>query len=175
MKVEEIEKLLVKFYEGTAIESEEKWLEDAFRTGEVPEHLQADRRIVLALRGSDTEAEDVPVGLADRLNRMIDAKAEEEQRFFRRNRAKRNWRWIGGIAATVLLLIGMAYGIANFGTKACPPTPQDTFTNPEDAYRALQATLIEMSANLNAGIEQMKETQQDMAHINQEIRNEIKR
>lgn len=111
--------------------------------------------------------------LADKLSRMVDEKADEEQRFFHRNKAKRNWRWVGGIAATVLLIFGMGYGIVNW--EDAPPTPQDTFSNPEDAYRALQATLIEVSTNLNKGIQQVEATQIEVAKANQEIEKEILR
>ena len=40
MKVEEIERLLAEFYEGNTNEQEEELLKEAFRTEEVPEHLQ---------------------------------------------------------------------------------------------------------------------------------------
>ena len=43
MKVEEIERLLAEFYEGNTNEQEEELLKEAFRTEEVPEHLQKDR------------------------------------------------------------------------------------------------------------------------------------
>ena len=48
---------------------------------------------------------------------------------------------------------------------SCPPTPQDTFSDPEEAYQVLQATLIEVSTNLNQGIAQVKETQMDMKKL----------
>ena len=54
-----------------------------------------------------------------------------------------------------------------------PPTPQDTFSDPEAAYKAWQATLIEVSANLNKGIEQIEETRIDVTKVNQEVRKEI--
>lgn len=174
MKVEEFERLLAKFYEGNTHEQEEELLKEAFRSGKVPGHLQKDRELFLSFFCQE-EAEDVPAGLEDRLSRMLDEKAEEEQRFFRRNKARRNWRWIGGIAATVLLLIGMAYGITGMGEEMRPPTPQDTFSNPEAAYKALQATLLEVSANLNKGIEQIEETRMDVTKVNQEIRKEIQK
>jgi len=37
----------------------------------------------------------------------------------------------------------------------------------------LQATLIEVSANLNKGIEQIEETRIDVTKVNQEVRKEI--
>lgn len=175
MKVEEIERLLAKFYEGNTSEQEEEVLKEAFRTEEVPGHLQRDKRLFLSFFRQEADMENIPAGLADKLNRMIDEKADEEQRFFRPNKAKRNWRWIGGIAATVLLLIGIGYGVDKIGDDVCPPTPQDTFSDPEEAYRVLQATLLEFSTNLNNGLNEVKETQLDMRKIHQEIRNEIKR
>lgn len=58
----------------------------------------------------------------------------------------------------------------NLGKDVCPPTPQDTFSDPEEAYQVLQATLIEVSTNLNQGIAQVKETQMDMKKVNQEVK-----
>ncbi|WP_294591866.1 hypothetical protein [uncultured Bacteroides sp.] len=174
MEVEEIERLLAKFYEGNASELEEEVLKEAFRTEEVPGHLQRDKRLFLSFFSQEADMENVPAGLEDKLNRMIDEKADEEQRFFRRNKTKRNWYWVGGIAATLLLLIGIGYGTV-YQKDMCQPTPQDTFSNPEDAYKALQATLIEVSTNLNKGIEQVEATRLDVTKVNQEIENEIKR
>lgn len=174
MEVEEIERLLAKFYEGNTSEQEEEVLKEAFRTEEVPGHLQRDKRIFLSFSCQEADMEHIPAGLADKLNRMIDEKADEEQRFFHRNKTKRNWYWVGGIAATLLLLIGIGYGTI-YKKDMCQPTPQDTFSNPEDAYKALQATLIEVSTNLNKGIEQVEATRLDITKVNQEIKNEIKR
>ena len=174
MKVEEIERLLAKFYEGNTSEQEEEVLKEAFRTEEVPGHLQRDKRLFLGFFRQEADMENVPAGLADKLNRMIDEKADEEQRFFHRNKTKRNWYWVGGIAATLLLLIGIGYGTI-YKKDMCQPTPQDTFSNPEDAYKALQATLIEVSTNLNKGIEQVEATRLDVTKVNQEVKNEIKR
>ena len=46
---------------------------------------------------------------------------------------------------------------------------------PEEAYQVLQATLIEVSTNLNQGIAQVKETQMDMKKVNQEVKKEMQR
>ena len=175
MKVEEIERLLAEFYEGTTTESQEETLRDYFRTTEVPEQLQKEKEVFLSLHQSADMDVQIPAGMENRLSLLIDEKAEEEQRFFRPNKSKRNWRWIGGIAATLLLIISLGYGVDKLGKDVCPPTPQDTFTDPEEAYRVLQATLIEISANLNNGLDEVNETQSDMRKIHQEVRNEIKR
>lgn len=175
MKVDEIERLLAEFYEGTTTESQEEALRDYFKTTEVPAHLQKDKEIFLSLyQGSDRDVE-VPAGLEDKLRLLIDEKAEEEQCFFRPNKSRRNWRWIGGIAATLLLILSLGYGVDHLGKDVYPPAPQDTFTDPEEAYRVLQATLLEISANLNSGFNEVKESQMDMRRIHQEVSNEIKR
>lgn len=120
MKVEEIERLLAEFYEGNTNEQEEELLKEAFRTEEVPEHLQKDKKLFLSFFPGKV-VDNVPAGLEDMR----------------------------------------------------PPTPQDTFSDPEAAYKALQATLIEVSANLNKGIEQIEETRIDVTKVNQEVRKEI--
>ena len=173
MKVEEIERLLAEFYEGTTTESQEEVLRNYFRTTEVPGHLLKDKEIFLNLCPDADQDIEVPAHLEDNLNLLIDEMAEKEQHFFRPNNSKNSWRWIGGVAATILLLIGIGYGIDNLSKNVCPPTPQDTFSDPEEAYRMLQATLLEISANLNYGLNEVKESQIDMRKIHQEVRNAI--
>lgn len=146
-----------------------------FRTDEVPGHLLTDKRLFQSLLEQEVNVENAPAGLESKLSRLIDEKAAEEQMFFHRNKVKRNWHWIGGIAATVLLLIGIGYAIPNIGEDKCPLALQDTFSDPEAAYRALQATLIEVSTHLNKGIEQVEATRLDVLTVNREIRNEIQR
>ena len=175
MKVEEIERLLAEFYEGTTTESQEEVLRNYFRTTEVPGHLLKDKEIFLNLCPDADQDIEVPAHLEDKLNLLIDEMAEKEQHFFRPNNSKNSWHWIGGVAATILLLICIGYGIDNLSKNVCPPTPQDTFSDPEEAYRMLQATLLEISANLNYGLNEVKESQIDMRKIHQEVRNEIKK
>lgn len=175
MIVEEIERLLAEFYEGNTTESQEEALRDYFRTKEVPERLLKEKEIFLTLCQTAEEDMKVPAGLEDKLILLIDGKAEEERHFFRVNKAKRNWRWIRGVAATVLLLVGIGYGAGWMGNDACAPTPQDTFSDPEEAYRVLQATLMEVSVNLNQGITQVEEAQADMRRVAQEVKKEMQR
>ena len=113
MKVEEIERLLAEFYEGTTTESQEEVLRNYFRTTEVPGHLLKDKEIFLNLCPDADQDIEVPAHLEDKLNLLIDEMAEKEQHFFRPNNSKNSWRWIGGVAATILLLIGIGYGIDN--------------------------------------------------------------
>lgn len=162
--MEEIERLLNKYYEGNTTESQEEVLKKYFETQDVPQRLLKDKKIFLSLRENVYMA--VPTGLEDKLSRMIDQKEEEERKFF-----KRNWRWTGGIAASLVLLFGLGYSISNFRDSVAEP--QDTFTDPQDAYKVLQATLMEVSADMNCGINQVKETRREIKRINKEVRKEI--
>ena len=173
MKVEEVERLLTAFYEGTATECEEEKLKVYFRTGDVPGHLHADRRLFLALCEEDDK--EVPDRLAGTLRRLIDERGEAERRSSSATRMKRDWRWIGGIAATVVLLVGIGYSICNYMQDMRTSSPQDTFSDPEEAYAVLQSTLIEISTNLSKGISQVNEVRKDIRRINTEARNESKK
>lgn len=80
MKVEEIERLLAEFYEGNTNEQEEELLKEAFRTEEVPEHLQKDKKLFLSFFPGEV-VDNVPAGLEDKLSRMIDEKAKRNNVF----------------------------------------------------------------------------------------------
>ena len=107
MKVDEMERLLAAYYEGTTDEHEENRLKEALRTQDVPEHLEADRRLLAALEEESPQEVPVPEGLEAKLSRLIDRKDEEMPHFLRPNRTRRNWRWAAGVAATFLVLIGI--------------------------------------------------------------------
>lgn len=173
MKVDELERLLAAFYDGMTDEQEEERLKEAFKSEELPAHLQEEREVFLALCDAAEKETDAPLpsGMEERLAHLIDERAEEEQRFFRRNKARRNWRWVIGVAATVLLVLGIGYGRGIFRAT----TPRDTFSDPEQAYQVLQATLLEVSRNLNEGIAQVEATRLDVAKVNQEVKREIQR
>ena len=65
MTVEEIERLLAEFYEGNTNEQEEELLKEAFRTEEVPEHLQKDKKLFLSFFPGKV-VDNVPAGLMKR-------------------------------------------------------------------------------------------------------------
>ena len=47
--------------------------------------------------------------------------------------------------------------------------PKDTFSDPQEAYQVLKSTLLEMSAQLNAGMAQATAFEQELHQTNQEI------
>lgn len=170
MRVEEIERLLAVFYEGNTTESQEKMLKEYFSAEDVPEHLKEDKRLFCGFH-RPTPAE-VPTGLEEKLIKMIDRKEEEELRFFQKNKTRKNWRWIGGIAASVLLLLSTGYSIIYLQNNGRQQL-QNTFNDPQAAYEILHATLLEVANGLNTGIEEVVEAQQEVKRTNKEIRKDI--
>ncbi len=173
MRTEEIEKLLTLFYDGKTDEREEELLYEALSsTKDLSPRLNAEKSLFLAMyHPAQTYSDNyVPAELEDRLNTLIDRKARESQPFYLRYR-----RWIGGVVAAVLTGICIGLGVNEMTKEMFPPLPQDTYSNPEDAYQALQSILSEVSANWQEGIEQIEATQADIISINHEIKNELKR
>ena len=167
MKVEEIERLLAGFYDGKTTEDEEEALKSYFETQDVPQQLLIDKKLFLSFHSFPYP--EVPARLEDQLVKLIDANAAEERQIFLKNRTRRNWKWVGSIAACLILLLGLSFGLLNFREKS----PKDTFTDPQEAYRALHAALTEVSANLNNGIDQLAESREQIKEISNEIIKEI--
>lgn len=169
MKREEVEKILAAYYDGRTTGEEETALKHYFETHEVPEHMRLDKELFLSFRNPCRMDEARIDALEARLARMIDEKAEEEKRFLVRNKSARSWKWIGGVAASLLLLIALSFGIMNLSNQQ----PKDTFTDPKDAHAALQSIFMEMSATMNEGISQLAESRKEVSKVNQEIKEEI--
>lgn len=168
MKVGEIKELLAEFYEGRTTEEQEEVLREYFETQDVPEYLLTDKNLFLSFR--EITGTELPTGLEDKLIRLIDEKAAEEKRFMVENKTRINWKWIGSVAASLLLIFGLGYGTFQLHTYS---KPEDTFSDPQDAFRTVQAVLIEISANLNDGMAQLIEVEQDVNEISNEIIEEI--
>jgi hypothetical protein len=157
MRTKEIETLLSAYWLGETSEEEEKLLRHYLETESLPPHLKTDQEYLRALH-QETPVE-VPPQLEQRLEQLIN------------NRSKRIrlWRWGSGIAATLLLTVGTTYSL----TERQTPPPKDTFTNPEEAYATLQATLLKLSNNLNSGLGLFYSTQEELTKINQQVQNEL--
>lgn len=166
MRKEEIDRLLERYYAGQTTEQEEDALLQTLRSADdLPADLQAERDLFLSLHKNMVEDVPVPKDLETKLTARIDRKASAP---------RRRRLWWGSMAASILLLAGLGFGIAEMRQEAFVPTPQDTFTNPEDAHRALQAIFTEMSQNWNEGMKQLEASQRDIIAVNREIREELK-
>lgn len=154
MKTNDIEVLLHRYFNGETSEAEEQTLRRALNGQEVPERLQADKKLFLQL--SSLSAVDMPEGLERRLECLID-NCERAERANRPRPAKRHiirrMVW-GGVAAC--LLSGAWLGLK----RLHDPYPQhDTFDNPADAYAVTRQALTLFSSTLDKGLTQISKVQ----------------
>lgn len=169
MKVEEIDKLLADFYEGKTSENQEAVLKSYFESHDVPQRLQTDKRFFLSFH--TTINPEVPEGLEEKLSKSIDNREKDEKRLHQRKRYLSNRKWITGIAASISLVIATTITMMTFDFNSS--RPKDTFQDPYQAYLAMEDALIEVSSNLNDGLEQLAETHTEIKQINKQIREEI--
>ena len=152
----QIEKLLERFYNAETSEAEEQMLKDFFFNEEVPPHLQTEKEIFIQLYTLD-----IPDGMDKRLDKLIDEWDISEQRQSKRP-SIHLLQWIGSIAASLLLLIGMSWYLQE-------PQRQDTCATPEEAYIHAEKALLLFSEALNKGIRPIE----DMEKTNKNIRKQI--
>lgn len=152
-----IEKLLERFYNAETSEQEEQELKDFFHHGEVPPHLQAEKEMFLQLQASDT-----PEGMEERLGNLIDQWELSEQQTQKKRRIF-HLQWIGSIAASLLLVIGMNLYLQE-------PQRKDTCATPEEAYAHAEKALVMFSEALNKGIRPMKTIERTNENIQKQIK-----
>ena len=152
MKKEEIDRLLERYYAGQTTEEEEDGLLQALQsTNDLPADLQAERDLFLCLHPRTRNEIPVPDDLEAGLATSIDRKAS----------ATRHCRlWWSSVAASLLLLVGLGFSIAEIRQDALATTPQDTFTNPEDAYLETEKALQLFASALNKGTKPLKDIEE---------------
>ena len=151
-----IEKLLERYYNAETSEQEEQELKDFFRHGEVPPHLLPEKEMFLQLQASDA-----PEGMEERLGNLIDQWELSEQKTQKKRRIF-HLQWIGSIAASLLLVIGISLHFHE-------PQRKDTCATPEEAYAHAEKALVMFSEALNKGIRPI----QNMEKTNENIRKQI--
>ncbi len=172
MKVNEIEKLLARYYDGETNEAEEKELKRFFAEEDVPAHLLAEKEIFMQLAAyPDPE---IPEDLERRLDNKID---EWDTRERRTRKVKKHTRllrmqWIGSIAASLLILFSVGWYLYQ---PYSSPAPQDTCATPEEAYAQAQKALIMLSSSLNKGIEKVESVQEATGKIQENVNEQLNR
>ena len=138
-----LEQQIERYFDAALSADEERELVRWLTASEVPEHLEHDKQVILALHeaAASNHAEAM-----ERLSRKIDAWEAEEHRPIRRALTVRLWK-AASVAACAVLVVGLSLQLLR------PSTPRDTFDNPEDAYTATREALLALSSALNKGTE----------------------
>lgn len=109
------------------------------------------------------EEQALPEGLSRRLEQQIDAWAAAEENKTRTLPRRRSLYWLSGAAAVALLCIGIfQYDASSHSHNRLA----DTYTNPQDAAVAAEKALLLLSQNLNKGISQVDNAQQEIDKVN---------
>lgn len=146
MNLQEIEKLLGRYFEGETSLIEEQRLRDFFTSDEVPERwnnlrayftgIKKEQEIRLADTGFDEKIKTLPN--EDAVAPLIDL--------------HRPWiYWIAGVAASVLILVAVFVKFDPFGKRI-----EDTYKDPQTAYVEARKILLYVSSQFNKGTRNLK-------------------
>ena len=136
-----LEQQIERYFDAALSADEERELVRWLTVSEVPEHLEHDKQVILALH--EAAASDHAEAM-ERLSRKIDTWEAEKHRTIRRTNTVRLWK-AASVAACAVLVVGLSLQLLR------PSTPRDTFDNPEDAYTATREALLALSSALNKG------------------------
>lgn len=123
-----------------------------------------DKQIDELIKKALLEEQALPEGLGKRLEQQIDSWATAEEKKTRSLSRKRTLYWLSGIAAAVLLCIGIFQPdipLPHSGHRFA-----DTYSDPKEAAEAAQKALLFMSQNLNKGIDQAQEVREEINKVN---------
>ncbi len=122
-----------------------------------------DKKIDELINKALQEEQALPEGLSRRLEQQIDAWASAEEKKTRSWTRRRSLYWLSGAVAAILLCIAVfQYDVSSL----TPDRPRDTYTNPEEAAVAAEKALLLLSQNLNKGISQVNDAEQEIDKVN---------
>jgi len=150
--LEEIRKMLERFYRGETTLEEERLLREYFSSARVPEELLADRDLFRSLEPSGNFVT-VPDSLNRKILEVIDKQEKKEVRTRRISVFA-----LSGLAAGLLVVIALYVGYFRVDQTVQMASSQitDTYNDPQDAYEEAKRTLSYVSAKLNTGTSELE-------------------
>ncbi|MCE5227818.1 MAG: hypothetical protein LLG05_18420 [Porphyromonadaceae bacterium] len=127
---------------------------------------QIDELINKALR----EDGELPEGLSGRLEQYIDNLAAKEKKQKSPLMRKHFIYLFGGVAAAMLIGFVLFLQTDNFYNK---PTTADTFSDPQEAAIAANKALAFMSTQLNNGLDQVSDAEQEINKVNKIVNKQL--
>ena len=127
---------------------------------------QIDELINKALR----EDGELPEGLSGRLEQYIDNLAAKEQKQKSPLMRRQFIYLFGGVAAAMLIGFVFFLQTDNFYNK---PTTADTFSDPQEAPIAANKALAFMSTQLNNGLDQVSDAEQEINKVNKIVNKQL--
>ena len=166
MEIKHIVELLDKYYGGKTTLEEESELKHFFQQDNVPSELQADRKLFMLYPRLAQQPISLPPELEKRLSANIDQWEKENQPTRRRLLPPSIKRWSIGIAACLLIGIGIGYYQHKIELE-----PTDTFDDPALAYQETQRTLQHFAIDFQKGEEQVVKVEETVHKVQQALEN----
>lgn len=171
MNINDIKKQLSLYYNGETTDQEEKELIRFFTEEDVPDELRKEKLFFSQLyKRNEME---IPDGMDKRLESLIDSweNTEKRSRKVKRNKRFIKIEWIGSIAASILILLGIGtYLYKPYNNVA---TSQDTCKNPEEAYAQAQKALVLLSSTVNKGMEEMEYVSKTTTKVKEKVNEQL--
>lgn len=154
--IEDIRRMLDRFYQGETSLEEEKMLEDYFSTTPVPESLIPDKDLFQSF-GTTGKSVIVP----EDLNQKILASLDQVERKATKTRRISLFSF-SGLAAGLLVMIAVYLFYIRTDRPSLLASNQmtDTFEDPMDAYEEAKRALTYISAKLNNGTSELEHVKQ---------------
>ena len=112
----------------------------------------------------------LPEGLSERLEQYIDNLAAGEQIKKISLVRRRFIYWCGGVAAALVIGIALFFQTEYVQKK---PTTADTFSDPMEAAIAANKALAFMSTQLNKGLDEVSDAQQEIHKVNKIVNKQL--
>jgi hypothetical protein len=150
--LEEIRKILDRFYLGETTLEEERMLHSYFLSNSVPEELIPDKELFLTM-GSGSESVEVPDDLDQKIIASIDKKEASTTRTRRISVFS-----LSGLAAGLLVMIAVYVFYIRTDTPSMLASQEmtDTYEDPEQAYEEAKRALAYVSTKLNNGTSELE-------------------
>jgi hypothetical protein len=146
MNLQEIEKLLEKYFEGETSLPEEQQLRDFFASGNVPDRWKDMEKYFLFINGEVNRKLNNP-GFDARI--MSEIKEENQSPLLD---IRRPWiYWISGVAAAILILVAVFVKFDPLSNRL-----GDTYKDPQVAYAEAKKILMYVSAQFNKGTSKLE-------------------
>lgn len=141
---ENIRELLDKYLDGMTSLEEENFLKEYFNRGNVPKEFRSEAHWFENASRQKLKEDDISA-LENHLSQWVD----------NQNRHEKNIRlrfWMMGIAASVILLIGVTFLIKHQQSEKM----RDTYQDPQIAYLEARKVLLYVSQTLNKGTDKFQ-------------------
>jgi hypothetical protein len=170
MDITEIKKMLGAFYQGNTSREEEQMLQTFFEGENIPEELRHEQALFRTM--FEKEEIKIPAGIENRLASLVDQLEKSGQRKIattKSHQARRLWLRIGGVAASICLLVSIGLFIQNQRDDSSGITNDrnlnsPTQLTPEDQRKLIQAekALELVSEKFNKGMEGMESVSENL-------------